>query len=414
MTTRRNWWLHVLEGGVYIGAMGFVSSQTVAPVLVRETGGPDWLVAATPVMTFVGFAIAPILTAHRIDRLPRFMPVLLVNGIFQRLPLLLAALLLWWLGTHAATPWIIALTPLIAGFLGGLTLTAWQQLIAKTVPPDQRSACFAARFILTSLIGLGAGVGVEAILHHHPGVDGYAWLHLCGFIGAALSYTLFTRIHEGGASPVTDDHATRRFAANLASAHDLVTADKRLGLLLTTIILGMAQFLVTGFLVIRAREVLSAPESYTGVLTTASMAGGLVANLVALVWGEKLGAGRLLVMARALFVAGFAVLPFIAGDWTFRCILAAWNAGFFLNTVAIGTLSLALLPAERRATTLALIGLAQVPGMLGFSLLGAWLWTRVPFGVLCGLGAVIMLAALITAWPLRNVGLSVRAARAFP
>lgn len=402
--SRRNWWLHVLEGGLYIGGMGFISNQTVAPVLVRETGGPDWLVAATPVMTFVGFSLAPILTAHRIDRLPRFMPVLLVTGIIQRLPLLAAAILLWWLGRREATPWIIAGTPLVAGFLGGLTLTAWQQLFAKTVPAEQRSACFAARFIITSLIGLGAGLGVEAILHHNPGVSGYALLHLCAFIGAALSYVLFTRLREGEASPVTDDHATRGFTANLASAHDLIIADKRLGLLLVTLVLGMAQFLVTGFLVVHARQVLDAPESYTGVLTTASMAGGLLANIVAMLWGDAVGAGRLLVASRLLFVVGFVTLPFLAGDWAFRIILAVWNAGYFLNHVAIGTLSLDLLPPERRATTLAIIGLVQVPGMLGFSLLGSWLWSRVPFPLMCGLGAVIMLAALVVAWPLRSVG----------
>lgn len=400
----RNWWLHVIEGGLYVGGAGFISNQTVAPVLVRETGGPDWLVAITPVMTFIGFSIAPILTAHRIDRLPHFMPVLLVIGVFQRLPFLVAALLLWWLGQHMATPWIIALTPLVSGFIGGLTLTAWQQLIAKTVPHERRSACFAGRFILTSIIGFAAGMGVEAILHHRPGVEGYAWLHLCAFIGAALSYALFVFIREGEASPVTSDHGTRRLAGNLATAHDLVTADHRMKLLLATIILGMAQFLVTGFLVLRAREVLAAPESYSGVLTTASMAGGLVANVVALLWGDALGAGRLLVLARGCFLVGFAALPFLAGDWSFRLVLALWNAGYYLNHIAIGTLSLALLPPERRATTLAVIGLAQVPGMLVFCLAGSWLWTNLPFGGLCLLGAVVMLAALITAWPLRRVG----------
>jgi MFS family permease len=90
----RNYLAHSLEGGLFMGALSFVSASTLLPTVVRSLRGPDWLISMMPVMMAVGALLPPVFTAHVIDRLRRYMPLLLVTGVFQRVPYLLAGLAL--------------------------------------------------------------------------------------------------------------------------------------------------------------------------------------------------------------------------------------------------------------------------------------------------------------------------------
>src|SRR6188508_3845038 len=73
---RRNHRLHVLEGAALMGAFGAINGSTVGTSLVASLGGNAWLVAFVPMASTLGFALGPILSAHRLDGQRQFLPVL--------------------------------------------------------------------------------------------------------------------------------------------------------------------------------------------------------------------------------------------------------------------------------------------------------------------------------------------------
>ena len=187
-----NYVAHGVEGGIYIGGLMFLSGAVVLPKMVQSLGGPDWLIAATPLILMAGYQLPSLLTAHLIERLERVRPLLLVLGVFQRLPYLVAAAVLWlWADNWSQLALTaVMLCPFLSGFIGGLGNTAWQELVANTIPPHRRSSLWATRNIISSLIGLAAGGIVLAVLNAYPGTGGYAILHLITFALLVVSYIL--------------------------------------------------------------------------------------------------------------------------------------------------------------------------------------------------------------------------------
>jgi MFS family permease len=194
----RNFVLHGLEGGLYMGGAAFVDLSTVMPPLILALGGPTWLIGLMPAMAALGFVWPPLFTAHWIERMFWFRPLILATGIFQRLPYLVAAVSLflpqdkWALCTIAA----VALAPFISGAIGGISLTAWQQFVAKTIPRRRLSSLWALRQIVSASIGICAGGIIALVLEKFPGIHGYGVLHLIAFGFLLVSYIMFTQVRD--------------------------------------------------------------------------------------------------------------------------------------------------------------------------------------------------------------------------
>ncbi|RYZ10092.1 MAG: MFS transporter [Myxococcales bacterium] len=397
--TRRNWWLHVLEGTTLIGAGAAINPNTVGSALVESLGGAAWMVALMPMATHVGFSLGPILSAHHLDRRSEFIPVLRAMLPLSRLPLLLTAAVLWFSGAGPLALWAVVGGALAYGVAGGLSIGAWQQLIAKTVPPSERPSLFASRYLFSNVLGLGAGALVAVVLTRCPGTQGYALLYCVAFAGATLAYHLITRVSEP-ASPPPPPTPPRSLLQNLGDVPTLFGGDRRLSLYLLTAVLVNSQFIFIGFLAIHAQRTLNAPEGYIGALTTAQMAGAVAGTFLAARWGRRVGSRSLLLGSRALFLV-VAVGGLLAqSDYAFRALFALYGAALWSNLVGHNTVTLELLPNQRRATMLATFGLVQVPSMLIASQLGALLWRGGGFTWVAVVSSLGLLAANATAWRL--------------
>lgn len=385
-----------------MGGGAFIHAATAGTGMVDALGGPAWAVGLVPMAMLLGFSVMPIFTAHHLDRQDRFMPSLLVSGVFQRLPFLLAAIVLWCVDGGTAAWMAVLLAPLLSGVFGGLTVTGWQQLVGKTVPAQRRSSLFAWRYVVSSVIGLGAGYAVSAIMTALPGTRGYAVLHLIAFLGAAVSYGLFACIREERHEPhpMPDDHG---FWDNVRDLPGLIASDRQIQLLVATAVLMCGQFALAGFLAVHARAVLHESDGYVGILTSAQMVGAIIGNLFAAWAGDRFGGKVLLILARVLVLVAAVIAAFTASDHAFRFASACMGAALFVNQVGTATLNLELLPAARRSTLLAMLGLVQLPGMLVSAQLAAWIWhNEWSFAWIAGLTAGLMLAALATTWAIRE------------
>jgi MFS family permease len=387
--TKRNFWAHAIEGGAFMGAMGFLNANTVMPVMVQNLGGPDWLVALSSSLMGLGFLLPPIFIAHALERLHRFHSITKVSGVFQRLPYLAAALALWWAGPGPIALLAVVMAPFLSGLYGGITATAWQQLVVRTVPTERRSSLFAMRFILASLIGLWAGVVVKYELAANPGAAGYAWLHLYAFIGLSVSFAIFCAIREP-AAPVTQ-HEETGLVENLRSLPALIRGDRRLILYLVTTFAANGILIVSAFLAIHAQRVVGQGESYVGDLLVAQMAGAIIGNLLAGWLGDRHGGKAVMLLARLLFLVLTGWAAVATSDLAFRAIFFLFGFAAFANQVGTSTLALEILPERRRSTFLAVISAAQVPGVL----LAAWISSAVwQAGVSFSVLSIIALACL--------------------
>jgi MFS family permease len=127
-----------------------------------------------PIASSVGYSLGPILTAHWLDRRAEFVPVLRFALPASRLPLLLTALTLWLAGTSRMSLWMVIGGSIACGVIGGLSIGAWQQLVAKTISPPDRPSLFAHRYLFSNLLGLFMGGLVIAVLSYLPGTSGHA------------------------------------------------------------------------------------------------------------------------------------------------------------------------------------------------------------------------------------------------
>lgn len=394
-----NYRLHVLEGGALIGALGAINANTVGTSLVESLGGGAGLVALMPLASTLGFSLGPILNAHRLDRQTHFLPALRRWLPLSRLPICLAALVLWGCGSAALSLWTVLSCTVVYGVIGGLSVGAWQQLILRTVRPEKRSALFATRYLVSNVVGLGVASLVGPVLQRWPGTDGYALLHAGAFAGTMVAYKLLMAIREpsgGEPAPVEE----RGFLENLRTVPALFAADRRLPSYLWAVALVNSQYLMMGFLAVHALGALHAPQSYVGVLTSAQMVGAVAGTFVAARAGSLCRSRTLLIGARVVLLVVALGALFATHDYAFRLLFALYGAATWVNLTGHNTMTLELLPPARRSTVLAVFSLVQVPSMLLAAELGAWLWSaRVPFGWIAGITALGVGASLIPLMP---------------
>jgi MFS family permease len=396
---RRNQRLHVLEGASLMGAFGAINGNTVGTSLVESLGGNAWMVAFVPMASTLGFALGPILSAHRLDRQSHFLPALRTSLPFSRLPILLIALVLWVWGSGPFSAWTVVSSYFVYGVIGGLSVGAWQQLIMRTVRADQRPALFATRYLASNVLGLCVASIVGPVLAYWPGTQGYALLHGIAFIGAIVSYRLLMAVREPGAPPPAPIEQ-RSFLQNLRSVPSLFAGDRRLLGYLWAVVLVNSQYLLMGFLALHALRTLREAPSYVGALTSAQMVGAVAGTFVAARFGCRGGSRALLVAARLLLIGVAIGALFAARDYAFRILFAMYGAAIWVNLVGHNTMMLELLPSARRSTVLAVFSLVQVPSMLLAGELGAWLWhADVSFNWIAGLSAVGLCGSLTSLLP---------------
>jgi len=373
----RNYIIHVLEGGLYIGGTKFRAADSVLPVMVASLGGPDWLIGLVPVLGIIAWLTPPLLVAHRIERLPRHLPLVLTTGACQRLPFLIAAIVLIFFGRDHPTLALTALVvcPVLSGLTGGFGLTAWQEIVANTIPANRRSSLWALRALLSASIGFAAGGVVLKVVGTYGEGDpvGYGVLHLVTFAFLAASYIAFACLKETP-YPRKPSHHSASLGRNLRQMPAMIRQDKRLGLFLIHRLLICGYWVVVPFLSLHALASLDKPEQFVGTLLAAQMVGVIGGNILAGAIGDGFG-GKLVSVAGLTSIFSACVWLLTASAvWHFWTCYFLLGIGWSMYEVGRVVLGLEICPVQRRASYLALMSAILVPGMISSGLVGAWVW----------------------------------------
>jgi MFS family permease len=182
--------MHCLEGGFYMAGLVFISLETVLPSFVKHLGGADQLIAFMPVVLPATFSALGLFIAPLVERMHQFKTFVCIFGALQRLPYLVAGLVMLLVPMSDATLlWVVMLVPLLSGLVGGIAVQAWMEMVTRMIPPNRRASGWAIRYQFSNFIGLGAGVVIHQVLTHSPDARGYAALHLICFGFLVLSFT---------------------------------------------------------------------------------------------------------------------------------------------------------------------------------------------------------------------------------
>ena len=191
-----------------------VGLTVVFPVLAAALGatpaGLGLLMSLTPLAT-----LAPILLAPRVEAARRKKKLVLLLGLGQRLPRLLAALALLLMARSAPFSCLvlIALFNLSTAFILGLLVPPWIDLLAETIPRPRMGRVMGYRFALSSALGfLSAGVSAGLLASFAFPTD-YALLYLVSFGVMGVSWLIFALVDEipEDAVPARREPARRYF-----------------------------------------------------------------------------------------------------------------------------------------------------------------------------------------------------------
>jgi MFS family permease len=367
----RNFASHIVEGGLYIGGIAFVHQHTVLPRMLEQLGAPSILIAFAPALMNIGFIVPGLFVAHRIEQLTTMRGWVVSMGVWQRLPYLLAALMLWAAQSHPALALpTVLLAPLVSGLIGGVAVNAWKEYVASVIPARLRASMWAYRYVLGTLLGFLVGALVTQVLGSEPGPRGYALLHGGTFLCLALSMGVFLMTNERPHAPRAAQQSLAQFMRTVPA---LVRADRRFFIYMWARIPLHGIFIVLPFLGIHALGVLGKSDAFLGSLLTCNMVGSLCGFLLAGYSGDRHG-GRLAILVAHLGWLAVAIsAPFTSSSGGFQVLFGLLGASLSMSTIGLSTLDLEITPLERRVSFQAVLGSFTLLGLVSTSLLAALL-----------------------------------------
>jgi MFS family permease len=371
---RRNFLVHTIEGGLVGGGMAFIAADTIAPPLIKSLGGATWLISLMPILFTLGILLPPLFTAHRVEHLRRFKPLVLITALMGRALLLTAGLVLLFITGDLAGLAIAVVVgaQFFSGLCNGITLSAWQALVAKTIPLDKIPPMWASRNTISALLGILGGGAISLILAAYPGFKGFGVLYLiaCGFgIAAAIVFSL---LHEPPSTkpPI----AVRSLGENLRRVPAIVTNDPRLrNFLLSTACVNGVMIMVP-FMSLHGLSATGTTTSFLGLLVSGQMAGGIAGNVAAGFLGSRYGAKVPMLVGRILFLIVGVVAIVAHTQWHFLAVFVLYGMGVSCNLVGTSTMNITLSPTHDRTTYLSIMSTIAIPSMLIASTLSTVLW----------------------------------------
>lgn len=392
--------MHCLEGGFYMSGLAFLAPETVLPVFLKEFGGPSWLIALMPVVLPAMFALPGLLTAPYVEQLHRQMPFVCAFGLLQRLPYLIAAVLMLWVpGAAAYILPIVVLTPILSGLVGGVGVQAWMEMVTRMIPENLRASGWAFRYLIQGIVGLSAGPVIHWVLSNYPGVSGYGWLHLICFGFLVLSALAQWSMKE---SPDTNLLRLPRpaYATYLRELPGLLRAQPQLIRFIAVRFTGTGYLMLVAFMSIHAISVTGKTTADAGHLLLAQMIGALFGNIFAGWWGNRHGGRQLLLFSRCLCLVLCLALPWVSSFSAFQVIFFVWGFGVFTERVGDLTFVAELCPSRRRLTHQSLMSFCQAIGLITAVQIGGLLYSTTQnffaLVTLCGAFAAVSIALLLT------------------
>lgn len=430
---RHNFVVHTIDAGFFGLGLGFASFVTLMPLFIATLTDLPMAIGLIAVVHPLGWHLPQLLTAGRVAKLSRYLPMVLVMTANERLPFfalaglaLVAADLEPWLalsGAYVLVLWI--------GLGGGLTANAFQSMVAHIVPPRRRGSFYGAKTAAANLCLAGGAIVAGRILGDAPTAARFA--PCFALAGAAtiiswlwLAWTKEPDREEPAAEapePIfpdaPDHHGTREGEPGgrghahldpsparpslpvLATAAAVLREDRGFRRYLLIRTLSQVSMMSTAFYTVFAADRHGLTAATAGLMTAVFAGAQVVGNPILGAAGDRWGHRP--AMATGMIAAGAAALAAAAAPTLAWFYLVFALAG--LANVAVWTLPLAMTlefgTAADRPVYIGLANTLTAPSIALAPLFGGWLAQVAGYEALFGAAAV---AGLGTALLLRGQG----------
>lgn len=410
--TRWNFAVITAESSAFMIGLAWVDPATVLPLFIYRLTHSTVFVGITPVLQRLSYMLPQLLVASLVGHRPRRAPLLRWGVLIGRLPFLAFVVFLWLAGLENAA---LVVWFMIAGYVftamgNGVVAVPWQDIIAKSIPPQLRGRFFAAQQVVYAFAAMGVGFVVKWIL----GPDGpgfprdYTILFTLLVAGLCLS-TIGCWLVREPIRPVWDRPQSLR--SLLAGVVPMLREHHAFRYLVLTVLLGTSLSLTTPFYMVYAKRELGVPESFAGVYIWAMTLSG--AALI-WIWGQlndrhgPRGVLRGTCTLAALAPVIALVLPALcqAFDGLDKALpylfsLVFISAGSVMGGLWMGSINymFELSSHEERPRYIALMNFLGAPGAFSPLLVG-WLLQFTPFNLVFALLTLCGLGAILTAWRL--------------
>ncbi|MFZ6029197.1 MAG: MFS transporter [Chloroflexota bacterium] len=374
---RFNFTVNVLDGAFFGLGIGFASFGTILPLFMSQFTTSATLIGLIPAIHVAGIQFPSMLMVGLMSRQKRFKPWVLLFSFNERSPFLFLALVAWFMSdlSPAAGAALIVLLLIVQGLSGGLGLVAWQSMLIKVLPPNLRGTFFgvqAAGFnILAAISAVIAGVWLD----RYGTRTGFAMCFFAAFVSLMLSYLMVALTREPDEFPPEEETPPPQGIVQI-SMREILRRDVNFRWFLAVRMLAQFAMMGSAFYMVYVVMDYGVSKTIAGVLTSAGMIAGIVANPVMGWVGDRWGHYRVLGAGflAALFSALTAWLAPGAG-WFYLVIVLASVANVAVWTIAIAMTLQFGRPAERQAY----IGLSNTliaPATILAPVIGGWLADR--------------------------------------
>ncbi|MFT5368602.1 MAG: MFS family permease [Candidatus Latescibacterota bacterium] len=312
---KRNTRMLVLNGGLMMMAMTFVSSDLVLPAFVQTLTASSVLVGLASALMRVGWSWPQVFISRIVEPQPRKMPLFVWAGVGRSVVWFATGAITFWLGADEPTTLLVVFMVLygIATSMMGITNVPWMDIIGKSIPSAERVRMFAWRRLLGGVMAMAAGAAISYILSSQSGLsfpDNYAVLFMLSGIGTGLSVWAFGSIRE----PIEkSDRKRLPFGAYMASGLDLLRTDSNYRNLCVLQFMWAFSMMAAPFYVPYAIEGYGMPIVYVGFFVTVMQFSSIFSNALWAWVGHHKGNHALLVYGS--WFMGLSVLIPLLTQW---------------------------------------------------------------------------------------------------
>lgn len=414
--TQRNFSLGVANGILFALADALTDANLVLALFVRNLGGSQVMVGLLPSLKNGGWLLPQLLVAGRIGGLPRKLPLYRRTSAVRLLIFTLLTLVIFgasWLGPLLTLTLLFVLYTLY-NLTGGSGSLAFQDVVAKAIPPRRRGSFFSYRQLFGGLLAFCvAGPLVRLMLSQDGPVSfpaNYGVLCVIALVMMAIAFTAFGLIDEPALAQPGVRHTLKE---TLQAGPQLFQTDVDLRRFLLSRIWGRFGAIADPFYMIYATEALNIAPRYVGIYLSLRVMTAALSNLY---WGrvaDLQGNRRLLVLTTALaaLVPPTALLlPMLfspgstALAWAFGVVFLLIGLSIDGSAIASNTYLLEIAPESERPTYCGIantaLGIFTFLPVLGGVLLSA---LGNNYGLLFVIGTLFSLVACAATLRLREV-----------
>lgn len=371
----RNYVLNLFEGGSYISSTGFISPQTVLPVLVARLGGSNVAVGAIVVISFAGQFIPQIFSARYAEASPWKKPGTIWFGFCQRVVMLVIGVVILLFGGRFPAFALVAFLVLYAlnQMFSGLTTPFWFDFIAKLTPGGSRGRLVGMR---TSLGGVGAFIGGILLTYLLFSFDFPVSYALGIFIAAALQFTSLgfqARVREEEPTKVEERIPLPEY---LRALRGVMVTNRDFRRFMIAMILNILGSMPVAFFGIYALRTFRSSEAIVGQFTITMLVAQIASGMLNGIAGDRYGHKVPLLIAGTSMAA--ASLVALVSPSVHVFLLVFLLVGVNLGTEVMSRYNMAIeyCPVRLRSTYIGLMNTLLAPfyaaGMIGGCIVDAF------------------------------------------